>query len=227
MAKQLPTPGHCLLCKEEVTKRTFKTHVTKNHQDPEGVARSLILVDTPYSSPYWLMLSVDPKATLKSIDDVLRGVWLECCGHLSAFIIDGEEIEMTWDDEPGPLGKKGSSSKKNSLKSILTPGLTFKYIYDYGSTTELRLKVGDQILMKDTGEAVAVLGMNNPPAWVCSECGKPAVCHYTEEDDDTVLCKECSEDPDLDECYLLPITNSPRTGICAYEGGWFDEEEDE
>ncbi|MFH0968045.1 MAG: hypothetical protein V1862_10220, partial [Methanobacteriota archaeon] len=65
------------------------------------------------------------------------------------------------------------------------------------------------------------------PAWSCSECGKPAVCHYTEEDDGTLLCGECSEDPIIDECYLLPITNSPRSGICAYEGGWYDNPDDE
>ena len=134
---------------------------------------------------------------------------------------------MTWDDESSSSGKKGSSSKKNSLKSVLSPGHTFEYIYDYGSTTELRLRVGDPIRIENTAEAVAVLGMNTPPTRTCSECGKPAICHYTENDDDTVLCKECSEDPDLDECYLLPITNSPRTGICAYEGGWYDEEGDE
>ncbi|WP_409199236.1 hypothetical protein [Methanospirillum lacunae] len=65
MAKQMPTPGHCLLCKEEVSKRTIKTLIIKKRHDPDGVSRSLIMVDTPYSSPYWLMLSVDPSATLK------------------------------------------------------------------------------------------------------------------------------------------------------------------
>lgn len=222
----MPTPGHCLLCKEEVSKRTIKTHIIKKHHDPDGVLRSLIMVDTPYSSPYWLMLSVDPSATLKNLDDVLRGVWLECCGHLSSFFIDGEEIEMTWEDDAVISGKKGTSSKKNSLKPILIPGNSFEYIYDYGSTTELRIKVGEQVKIKNTGEAIAVLGMNDPPAWKCSECGKPATYHYNEEDDETVLCDECSENPDLDECYLLPITNSPRTGVCAYEGGWYDEMEE-
>lgn len=194
------------------------------HQVPYGVPRSLLLIDTLYSSPYWLMLSVDPKAALKSLDDVLRGVWLECCGHLSSFLIDGTEIEMRWDDDATVSGKKGSSSRKGSLQSILSPGRSFQYIYDYGSTTELRLKVGDLIRMQDSGEEVTVLGMNNPPAWSCSECVKPAVCHYSENDDDTVFCKECSEDPIIDECYLLPITNSPRTGICAFEDGWYDNE---
>ena len=32
MAKLMLTPGHCLLCKEEVTKRTIETHILKNHQ---------------------------------------------------------------------------------------------------------------------------------------------------------------------------------------------------
>jgi len=226
MAKQLPTPGHCLLCKEEVSKRTIKTHMMKKHQVQNGVSRALILVDTPYPSPYYLMLSVDPEATLQDIDTVLRRVWLECCGHLSSFIIDDEEIEMTWEDLLATK-KGGKPSKKNSLRSILTPGTSFEYIYDYGSTTELRLRVQDIMNMNNSGKAVDVLGMNDRPAWKCSECGEPASWHYTEEEDDTVLCGECAENPDLDECYLLPITNSPRTGICAYEGGCFDDLEDE
>lgn len=110
------------------------------------------------------------------------------------------------------------------MKKLLSPGQSFTYIYDYGSSTELCLRVGDLIQVKDPGEMISVLAMNEPPAWSCNECGKPAVCHYTENDDETVLCAECSEDPNLDDCYLLPITNSPWTGICAYEGGWYDDE---
>lgn len=66
--------------------------------------------------------------------------------------------------------------------------------------------------------------MNIKPEFSCSECGKPAIYHYLENDDDTVLCLDCSSDEDLDECYLLPICNSPRTGMCAYEGGRYDED---
>ena len=29
------------------------------------------------------------KSTLEELDDFLRGAWLECCGHLSDFEIDG------------------------------------------------------------------------------------------------------------------------------------------
>lgn len=224
MAKQMPTPGRCFVCRQELTKRTSSTHVKKTHQDPDGVPRLLILVDTPSSSPYWLLLGVNPSGSLQDIDNVLRRVWLECCGHLSLFDFDGEEIEMRWEDDPALTGKSGASNKRFSVQKNIAPGQSFSYIYDYGSTTELRLKAGDLIQMKDTGEMVSVLAMNDPPAWTCSECGKPAVCHYNENDDGTVLCEECSEDPDLDDCYLLPITNSPRTGICAYEGGWYDED---
>jgi hypothetical protein len=50
--------------------------------------------------------------------------------------------------------------------------------------------------------------------------------HYNEKEEDTILCKECSENLDLDYCYLFPITNSLHTGICAFIGGWYDEEEE-
>jgi hypothetical protein len=53
---------------------------------------------------------------------------------------------------------------------------------------------------------------------------EPAVCHYAEDDDGTELYKKCPEDPDINTCCLLLITNSPRAGISAYEGSWFDDE---
>ncbi|MBI5416950.1 hypothetical protein HZA55_03240, partial [Candidatus Poribacteria bacterium] len=49
---------------------------------------------------------------------------------------------------------------------------------------------------------------------VCSECiydDKGWVC------DDHADTHECGED------MLLPVVNSPRIGVCAYSGGYYDE----
>jgi hypothetical protein len=51
------------------------------------------------------------------------------------------------------------------VKKLLSPGQYFTYIYDYGFSTELRLRVGDLIQVKDPGEMISVLAMNEPPAW--------------------------------------------------------------
>jgi hypothetical protein len=44
-----------------------------------------LLVEGFYAPRYWLHLEVPSKFTLDALDDFLRAIWLECCGHLSAF----------------------------------------------------------------------------------------------------------------------------------------------
>jgi hypothetical protein len=38
---------------------------------------------------YWLHIEIPASATLDDPDDFLRDIWLECCGHLSAFKFRG------------------------------------------------------------------------------------------------------------------------------------------
>ena len=38
---------------------------------------------------YWMQLAVRADTTLRQLDGFLRGMWLECCGHLSEFKIQG------------------------------------------------------------------------------------------------------------------------------------------
>ena len=77
-------------------------------------------------SEYWLYISVSTKATLKDIDKFLRDIWLECCGHFSAFTIEGEHY--------------ASDSKRMSTKvdRVLFEELSFIHEYDFGSTTTLK-----------------------------------------------------------------------------------------
>ncbi|MBN1166469.1 MAG: hypothetical protein JXA44_04980 [Methanospirillaceae archaeon] len=226
MAKQIPTPGICRICKEDVTKRTIIPHLKKKHGEPGSSEKYLILIDTPYASPYWLAIAADPEETLADLDQVLRDVWVECCGHLSSFIIGGTEysIDGMGEDLEDDFGE--SESMNIPLDAVLAPGMRCTYLYDYGSTTELKVRVSDTIPCDIIGDQIVVLGINNKPEAQCTKCQNKAVYHYTEWDDETVLCRSCSSDEEIDECYLLPITNSPRSGICGYEGGRFDEEPD-
>ena len=191
----------------------------KKHAGDTGDERFAIMVDTPYSSPYWMVLLVKPDATLEDLDRSLRDIWLECCGHLSAFTINGTEYQSS--SESGVDDDFGDArSMKVKLMKVLGPGMTFRYEYDFGTTTELRLKVADSIPWHKEKEKIIMAGMNDKPEFACSECGGPACYHDIENE--TVLCVDCSSDEDLEECYLLPICNSPRTGQCAYEGGKYD-----
>ncbi len=222
MGKQVPTPGICRICKEPVTKRTVISHLKKKHGEPGSSEKYLILIDTPYASPYWLAILADPQATLADLDMVIRDVWVECCGHLSSFIIGGVEysINRLGEDLDDDYGE--TESMNTPLKDVLVPGMRCRYLYDYGSTTELRVKVSDIMPCDLVGDDLVVLGINDKTELFCDECKSPAAYHYTEWDDGKLLCIACSSDEDLDECYLLPITNSPRSGVCEYEGGRFD-----
>ncbi len=71
------------------------------------------------AGPYFLQLLMDGDATLKKLDAFLRKIWLECCGHLSRF-----SVGMT---------RKASQ--------VFEPGIQLDYEYDFGSTTELTVKV--------------------------------------------------------------------------------------
>jgi hypothetical protein len=228
MAKQTPTPGRCMICKEVVTKRTILNHILKNHTSESGMKRFFIMVDTPSPSPYWLALLADPDAELKKLDSLLRSVWLECCGHLSLFTIQGAEYMTTWDEAGCDKDLPDTENMYDKMKELLRPGMKFSHEYDFGTPTELRLKIAD-LLLVDSSSPVDVVGMNTKPVMICDDCGKPAEFHYVEWGEEKNLCRSCSEnEEEYDERMFHPICNSPRTGVCGYEGGRYDEDpEDE
>ena len=163
-------------------------------------------------------LEVTANTTLAALDRFLRETWLECCGHLSAFEIGDIRyaIDAGMDDEWGMDEK----SMRVRLDKALSSGQTCSYEYDYGTTTELRLKVISEREVEAKGKAIQVLARNSPPAILCERCGKPAtnVCSQCIFDDKGWLCDDCAEEHECGEEMLLPVVNSPRVGMCAYTG---------
>jgi len=45
----------------------------------------ILKVESTKDKNYWLYLDISMTSTLKSLDAFLREIWLECCGHMSAF----------------------------------------------------------------------------------------------------------------------------------------------
>jgi hypothetical protein len=167
---------------------------------------------------YWMHLQVAGDTTLATLDRFLRDTWLECCGHLSVFRIDGfnyyvdAEMDAYWDAR-----RKNMQVK---LEEVLAPRQTCSYEYDFGSTTELLVKVISECEVEMKGKDIYILARNNPPIIACDACGESAssLCPQCIYEDKGCLCDACAKDHKCGEEVLLPLVNSPRAGVCGYTG---------
>ena len=104
------------------------------------------------------------------------------------------------------------------------PRQTCSYEYDFGSTTELTLKVISEREVAAKEKAIQILARNSLPPAPCDVCGNlPAILACTRciyEDDGGYLCDECSKEHQCGEEMLNPLSsiNSPRSGVCGYTG---------
>lgn len=228
-----PSIGTCNLCGKDFAKNVISRHLKKCLQEqappsPGGKTQKTFWInvwgkDLP---EYWLHLEVPASAKLADLDQFLREIWLECCGHLSAFTIGGVPYEMDtgmvdamWKDFFGPSQPPQSMNVR--LYTILKPALKFEHEYDFGTTTELAGKVVAEGERPSQSKGIRILARNQPPAIPCSECGKPATlvcsqCIY--EGPKAWLCKKCSRKHKCGEDAFLPVVNSPRVGQCGYTG---------
>jgi len=149
-------------------------------------------------------------AELGELDRYLRGIWLECCGHLSGF----------WE------GKAWSNKEVRMdrlAEQVFNVGLELVHIYDFGTSSKTLIKVADTRKGKPlSSHPIFLMGRNNPIETLCMECDKPATslcvdCMYYPEKAGA-LCDEHAETHPHDEYRLMPIVNSPRVGMCGYSG---------
>jgi hypothetical protein len=179
-----------------------------------------IRVDFP-GSPFWLDLDVKANATMRQVDQFLRNIWLECCGHLSSFEVGDSRYVVAMSD--GFFGPEPGERSMNTSVSAALPsvGSTFRYEYDYGSTTLLRLKVIALRHAPSRRNAVRLLARNESPVWKCTECGEPAVtlCSYCIYERPAFVCEAHVNEHECDQEAMLPVVNSPRMGVCGYTGG--------
>lgn len=216
MAKRprITSKGTCALCKTTLNKSAMTKHLQsclgKNQiaeVSTEGASSSLkffhLFVEGQYLPAYWMHLKVSSHARFEDLDNFLREIWLECCGHMSAFSIGREEVR-----------------KSKKLEYVLQHGMQLDYVYDFGSSTELRLGVISEFRSSVKKTHVEILARNNPPQIKCSHCDNVATricaeCIYAEAG---WLCNDCAENHKCGENMLLPVVNSPRTGVCGYVG---------
>ncbi len=221
------TKGKCTLCGNTYSKAGMSRHLVKCLQKNPPKAASgrgqlqktrlfHLAAQGYYDSDYWLNLEVPATATLEDLDRFLRGIWLECCGHLSAFEIQGQSYVSSVFDSWG-----NDQDMDVALGSVLRPGLKFGHEYDFGTTTELSLRVVSERVGEVRGPSIQVLARNEPPEIICTECGEKEatqVCTMCIYRGQGWLCDECASDHECGEDYFLPVVNSPRVGMCGYTG---------
>jgi hypothetical protein len=218
--KRTVSNGKCSLCGGVFDKAVMGRHLNacKQKTRASGAKRARktafhLLVEGRYQPEYWMHLEAPAGATLETLDRFLRDIWLECCGHMSEFEIDGTRYSV----EPMDMDDEFMDVK---LSEVFSPGMKLDHIYDFGSTTHLRLKVISEDQSDLAGRKIRVLARNEPPVIPCGNCGKPATkvcanCAYSEEG---WLCTECAAKHECGEEMFLPVVNSPRTGVCGYTG---------
>jgi hypothetical protein len=186
----------------------------------DTAAVTQIRVDAP-GTPFWLDLDVKSNATLRQLDEFLRHIWLECCGHLSSFEMGHTRYVVAMSG--GFFGPEPDERSMNTRMSASLPpvGSMFSHEYDYGSTTQLRLKVVAHRQAPSRRESVRLLARNKEPIWTCTECGEiaSAVCGYCIYEGNAFACNAHVEDHKCGDEAMLPVVNSPRMGVCGYTGG--------
>lgn len=220
--------GKCKYCGKEYTLGYMNRHLSSCKERKERLAAETgskkcgyfeLAVYGKYNRDYWMFIEMRETATLKDLDTFLRDIWLECCGHLSAFEIDGISYEVQSYDDFG--WGEPSKSMNYQLKSVLEKGMTIDYEYDFGSSTDLMITVVNYRIGYWKKEKLTILSRNNPLELICDECGeKPAVvvCGECACEGAGLLCEDCAENHACGEEMLLDVCNSPRMGVCGYNG---------
>lgn len=227
----LVSEGICSFCGEKVSSRALARHLKKHlsekaENSPAAGKKAFHLLVTGEGwygagKVYFLHLLVDEEALLFELDDFLRAIWLECCGHLSSFHVKGRKYHYNWMDAESPIGE----DMEQPVGEVFFTGLILLYEYDFGSSTHLEIKVlsayplhsNDNIVLMSRNEALHIM---------CDMCGKkPAVqlcsIHYAGEPQ--FFCVACGKKhakacPDFDDYSAFPVVNSPRMGVCGYMG---------
>lgn len=230
MARQ-QTRGDCLYCGREMARGSMAAHLKSCAKRLEAQAAAEktrrrkqplyhLQVQDAWEGAFWLHLEMRGEATLEDLDHYLREIWLECCGHLSAFEIGDVRYTQLFDDGMA-IGEERAMDVK--VRELFTPGMEIPYEYDFGTTSELVIKVvAEREGRPTTSHPIALMARNKFTPPPCDICGRPATqlcaeCWWRRDARERNFCDEHAEEhehPDM----LMPYVNSPRVGMCGYVG---------
>lgn len=226
------TKGKCDFCNKEFAKGGMSTHLRRckersttqieDNMQPDSVD---ISISATWWPEYWMIVNVPMNATLADLDHYIRGIWFDPSDHLSSFRIGGREYAAN--PYGGMEDVDGADSADTKIRSVLRPGMEFEYMYDFGTTSYVKLRAGSPRRGTE-GKGIIELARNNPPDIPCSKCGTRRAKWILTDDlytgPDAALCTKCAveearqEYSDIeDNGYGLAdlgynaLSNSPRT----------------
>lgn len=223
------TRGTCERCGTSGTRGVLRKHLaacsapvpedSRRGRRRPAAAPGLLIEVVGRPRAYWLFLGVAHDAKLSDLDAWLRATWLECCDHLSEFVIGPTRYSSV----PSPTFslKARAQSMHIGVGKALRPDVAFQHHYDFGSTTVVDLSVVGELIIPVASQAIVLLASNEAPDILCSQCAEPAVslCPDCDEDEGRCfLCVTCSALHPCGEEMLRPVVNSPRMGMCGYSG---------
>lgn len=210
--------GACAFCNHIATKAGMTKHLPLCPQRQAASAAATLPAETllhlrvqdAYCKDFWLDLEMSEAATLKELDTYLRAIWLECCGHMSKFTGDG------WGSATYGMSRKAGD--------VFEETASFLHIYDFGTSSETRIAlVGTREGAPLSKHPITLLSRNLIPQEPCFRCSEPAafMCIGCQGEHDTsgLLCVSHARNHDHEEFgEPLPLVNSPRLGMCGYDG---------
>jgi hypothetical protein len=220
MPRGKQSKGICSYCGTAIAKGSVAKHLTTCTKHKEVVAKAEttkaqpetlyhLRVQDAYQKNFWLDLEMRGSKTLNDLDHYLREIWLECCGHMSQFSVGG------W------RGNEISMNQK--IEKVFQAGVELTHIYDFGTSSENLVKVMTTRAGKPTTKhPIALMVRNEMPETQCADCEQPGEMLCMEclaEGEWGVLCAAHAEDhPHDDYGDPIPLVNSPRLGMCGYDG---------
>ena len=216
----IKTKGKCLTCHEEYAPPRATTHLKgcsiKSWEPSRSMKEGFLARISWDEEPnlYWMFVTLPKTSSLEMLDHFLRKTWLECCGHLSCFRIGRREYySRTESGNPSRLMLK-------KISQVLAVGDKCQYLYDFGSSTYLKIDI-IQASPACPQRKVTLLMKNDPPDFPCESCDKKSsvICSMC----GSTACSLCSKKhscviEEEDSYMLMPLVNSPRAGVCGYDG---------
>jgi hypothetical protein len=215
--------GICQFCEEKVPQAETAAHsrdCAKLAEARGAIGGSVAVgfrlrVEDCYNPLYWLELEMLSSAKLDRLDHYLRAIWLDCCGHMSEFTGNG-------------FGS-GKIAQNKKLEDAFQGRSFLVHLYDMGSTSETKItKLGTVTggTRFPARKPIRLLFRNEPPPYQCQErgCGAPAQIYspgwqLEGKNAPGLFCPtHAKTDKMAGEYEQVPISNSPRMGMCGYEG---------